>query len=71
MNKFPRQLDTAADTTLKSMIEPLASYVCAADRPRAVLLSALSALFDEVEATNRTALMNLSGLRADSLGLAS
>jgi hypothetical protein len=71
MNKFPLQHDPAADSNLKRVIEPLASYVCAADRPRAVLLSALSALFDEVEATNRTALMNLSGLRADSLGLAS
>jgi len=71
MNKFPHSFDLEAENSLKRVIEPLASYVCAADRPRAVLLSALSALFDEVEATNRTALMNLSGLRADSLGLAS
>jgi hypothetical protein len=45
----------AVDGTLKRVIEPLASYICASEQPKAVLLSALSALVDEVEQTNRAA----------------
>jgi hypothetical protein len=40
---------------LKGVIEPLASYICAADRPRAALLSVYRALLSEVEQTNRAA----------------
>jgi hypothetical protein len=38
------------------VIEPLASYICAADQPRAALLSALAVLLAEVKQTNRAAL---------------
>jgi hypothetical protein len=33
------------------MIEPLASYICATDRPRAALATTLAALCREVEQT--------------------
>lgn len=56
---------------LAQMIEPLASYICAADRPRETLRSALAALFDEVQGTHGVALMHFACRRADELGLAS
>jgi hypothetical protein len=43
------------ESDLLRMIEPLAGYICAADRPRAALASALSVLLQEVEQTNRAA----------------
>lgn len=59
-----------SNSDLAHVIKPLASYICAADRPRDVLKAALTALFDEVHATNNAALVHFS-LRVDSLGLAS
>jgi hypothetical protein len=56
---------------LTQVIEPLASYICAADRPRETLLSVLSVLFDEVSGTHKAALMHVACERANSLGLAS
>jgi hypothetical protein len=38
------------------VIEPLASYICATDQPRAALVSALAVLLSEVENTNRAAI---------------
>jgi hypothetical protein len=40
---------------LEQVIEPLASYICAADRPKAVLSRVVAALLNEVEQTNRVA----------------
>jgi hypothetical protein len=40
---------------LKRVIEPLASYICAADQPRAVLNLVFSALFHEVAQVSREA----------------
>ena len=40
---------------LERVIEPLASYICAADHPKAVLRRALAVLYSEVEHTNRSA----------------
>jgi hypothetical protein len=65
------QSNRTSNHDLTHVIEPLASYICAADQPREALLSALAVLFDEVEGTNRAALLHFSCLRADSLGLAS
>ncbi len=48
--------DSSADGALRGVIEPLASYICAADKPRTALRSALAALLREVEQTNRAAL---------------
>jgi hypothetical protein len=47
---------------LKGVIEPLVSYICAAERPRTALLSALKTLCREVEQTNRTALAHVGTL---------
>jgi len=41
---------------LERVIEPLASYICAAEQPRAALMSALAVLLAEVKQTNRAAL---------------
>ena len=64
------QLQTTASRDLAHVIEPLASYICAADRPREALLSALSVLFDEVQGTHKATLMHFVARRVDSLGLA-
>jgi hypothetical protein len=58
------------DRNLADVIEPLANYICAADRPRETLLSALAALFDEVGGTHKATLLHVACRRADSLGLA-
>jgi hypothetical protein len=55
MNKLNLNLNFPAESDLERVIEPLASYICAADQPRAALLSALAVLFSEVEQTNRAA----------------
>jgi hypothetical protein len=56
MNRFNLDLDVPGKRDLERVIEPLASYICAADQPRAALASALAVLFSEVEQTNREAL---------------
>lgn len=71
MKKLKGKLDLPAGSDLERVIEPLASYICAADHPRKTLLSALAVLFDEVKETNRAALMHFSCLRVDSLELVS
>jgi hypothetical protein len=38
------------------MIEPLANYICATDKPKRALMSAVAALMQEVESTNRAAI---------------
>ena len=45
-----------ADRDLARVIEPLASYICAAEQPRSALASALAVLLREVEQTNHVAL---------------
>ena len=40
---------------LKRVIEPLASYICATDQPKAVLNLVYSVLFNEVAQVNRAA----------------
>jgi hypothetical protein len=59
------------DRELAQIIEPLANLICAADRPRETLLSALTVLFDEVEGTHKATLLHVATRRVDSLGLAS
>lgn len=71
MDAFNLKVNLPVESDLTRVIEPLASYICAADHPSEALLAALAALFDEVKETNRAALMHFSSLRADSLGLAS
>jgi hypothetical protein len=47
---------------LKRVIEPLASYICATDKPNSALWSALALLFREVEATNGVAATHVRSL---------
>ena len=55
MNQFNRFSETRSSSDLRRVIEPLANYICAADQPKAALMSALAVLVREVEATNRAA----------------
>lgn len=56
MNNVNYKTDRLPLSELRRMVEPLANYICATDQPRKVLASALTALFSEVEATNRAAI---------------
>jgi hypothetical protein len=66
-SRMQRQPRSNAD--LSQVVAPLASYICATDRPREALYSALAALFDEMKKTNTAARLHVASLRADSLGL--
>jgi hypothetical protein len=50
------------DDDLERVLEPLASYICATDRPRAALKVAVAALFQQVEQTNRAASARVAAL---------
>ena len=65
MSTHPSTIDRTADRGLRNIIEPLASYICAAREPRAALLVAYRALLSEVEMTNRAAHAHF-GARAKS-----
>jgi hypothetical protein len=41
---------------LERVVEPLANYICATDKPKTALFSALAALCRQVDATNGAAL---------------
>jgi hypothetical protein len=71
MNTTNTQLKQTSNCELSQVIEPLASLICAAERPREALLSALTVLFDEVQGTHKATLMHFASRRVDSLGLAS
>jgi hypothetical protein len=60
MIKINRGLGLATERDLERVIEPLASFICATDRPRAALISALAMLCSEVEQTNRAALSHFA-----------
>jgi hypothetical protein len=55
MHRVNRELDRASYGNLERAIEPLASYICATDQPKAALMSALAVLVSEVCHTNRAA----------------
>ena len=71
MNTTNIAIERKTNHHLSQIIEPLANYICATDRPRETLLSALAALFDEVKGTHRATLMHFASQQVDSLGLAS
>ncbi|HKD36872.1 MAG TPA: hypothetical protein VKB78_08720 [Pirellulales bacterium] len=41
---------------LEQVVEPLANYICATERPQTALNSALAVLFREIAATNQAAI---------------
>jgi hypothetical protein len=55
MNNTNCAFERITGNELERVIEPLASYICATERPQTALKSALTLLFREVEATNRSA----------------
>ena len=55
MITITRTREMSVPRDLESVIEPLASYICATDEPKSALMSALAVLLREVEATNRVA----------------
>ena len=69
MNSQTLKLNPALKADLARIIEPLASYICAADRPRETLRTALSLLCDEVQDTSRAALTHVLWNRRDLLNL--
>jgi hypothetical protein len=55
MNRITNHFDPEPRSDLDRVIEPLADYICATERPGAALKSALSILLQAVEETNRVA----------------
>jgi hypothetical protein len=58
MTAIDEGLNRSTRAELRRVVEPLASYICATERPRSALRSALSVLFHEIAATHRAALNN-------------
>ncbi len=69
MSTTQLEMERTSDRNLEKAVEPLANYICAADRPREALRTALAALFNEVQETNQAARAHFLHRRADSLGL--
>jgi hypothetical protein len=61
---FDPQQPSAGD--LEQVIEPLASYICATDQPRAALMAALALLFSEVNQTYRAANAHIATFAGNS-----
>jgi hypothetical protein len=62
MTRTNQDLRRATATDLRRVIEPLASYICATDRPRAALSLAFAVLSEEVTQVNRVARRHVAGL---------
>lgn len=61
MNAHLHNAALSSDGRLHGVIEPLANYTCAAERPRAALLSALRTLVSEVRMTQQAASAYVGG----------
>ena len=66
MNQGTRESRQVFARDLEQVIEPLASYICAADQPRAVLMAALAVLFTEIEVTSRAARAQIASFAGNS-----
>ncbi len=62
MNRLNCALKWAVDSNLEQVVEPLASYISASERPKAALLAALAVLVSEVERTNRAAFAHVTSI---------
>lgn len=62
MNDIRRTENRGNEGDLDGVIEPLASYICAAEQPQAALKSVLAALFREVRQTNAAARIRVTAL---------
>jgi hypothetical protein len=63
MNNINHQPLRGTDGYLEGVIEPLAAYICATERPQTALKQALSVLFSQVEETNRAASIRVAAFR--------
>jgi hypothetical protein len=55
MKKSNRAAESATNGDLERMVEPLASFICATEKPKAALASVLALLCSEIAQTNRAA----------------
>jgi hypothetical protein len=55
MKRVNSTLNRGIESQLQSVVEPLANYISATNRPRAALKSALSILISTLQETNRAA----------------
>jgi hypothetical protein len=62
-NRKPRR---ATATDLRRVVEPLASYICATDQPRAALNLAFSVLVNEVAQIHRAAKAHVAAIAPES-----
>jgi hypothetical protein len=60
MNGHNWTLEWGTERDLARVIEPLASFISAADHPKAALMSAMAVLVSEVERTNRAAFAHVT-----------
>jgi hypothetical protein len=65
MTAHALKLNPAIQADLARIIEPLAGYICATDRPREALRTALALLCDEVQDTSHAALLHVLRSRRD------
>lgn len=56
MNAISPTFDWTTRNDLDHVIEPLANYICASEKPKTALFSALAALCRQVDATNGLAM---------------
>lgn len=56
MNTATCILDWSTRSDLERVVEPLANYICATDKPNTALFSALAVLCRQVDATHGAAL---------------
>lgn len=69
INRWGRKPNREKESDLERVIEPLAGYICATDRPEAALKMALAVLRSQVEQTNRAAKASIAGLSAGRIAL--
>jgi hypothetical protein len=62
MNNTSCQAPRTPTFDMNPIIEPLASFICAAEQPSLILKLALAALYSQIEQTNRAAKAHLESL---------
>jgi hypothetical protein len=65
MNAAPCVRNRLSANDLQRVVEPLASYICAAEQPKSVLMAALRVLLREVKATNNAAITHFRAVSAN------
>jgi hypothetical protein len=62
MKEFNHESVRGTENDLERVVQPLASYICATNRPKAALIQALAFLFREVKQINGVAQVHLATL---------